>query len=771
MSDKRKITNARCEECPLVKAHGMRGRGSLREDGTAEIMFIGEGPGRTEVQQRQVFVGPSGEILTKLIEGHKFETYWITNAALCNANPPDDKVKEAAAQCCRERLLDEIERVKPRVIVTLGNIPTDMLLGKGPKITKRRGVPVGVTLHGVAAKVVPTYHPAYILRAYTNYPALCEDFATAKKLLSPGRVSTGVIPPTYIATDNYMTVLDHAERSPFAVFDVETTGLNIITDEVLFAVIATADYIFIVPRETFLREDCQRAFNNCKARWSGHNAKFDWKMMMSNFHIDLNFTFDTMLAHYLFDERQGVHGLKDLAIHMYGAPDWEAPIQEALQAVGSKSYGDVPRETLYQYAAWDGYWQRKLTWDLARQLAGSQKLSWLFKRIMMPCSRALAKAELKGIKIDGHKLNALRAEYERRAQAEVGRLILLAGKEFNPNSPVQVAKVMYDDLRIPQILGQGRSTNAKTVLEKYTPGEYAFVDSLRTYRDIHTILKMYLNALPEYAVEGRVHTTFNLHGTVTGRLSSQAPNLQNIPRDNNDIKLAFIADPGEVFVYSDFSQIELRMAGILSGDEFLTKVYTEGGDLHAESAKQIFGPEITKEQRSLAKGFNFGLLYDRGEEAIIADGTYHMSSEEAHRVVARFHATIAGVMEYKRDVRAAVLRNHYVETPLGRRRRFPLIPNDRSQREEILRQAFNMMIQSSASDANLYSLAKLDAAGFDLRLTVHDSIMTSCEERLAEECLREQEKIMVASASELYQTVIPFVVESTIGRTWGEMEA
>jgi DNA polymerase-1 len=188
-------------------------------------------------------------------------------------------------------------------------------------------------------------------------------------------------------------------------------------------------------------------------------------------------------------------------------------------------------------------------------------------------------------------------------------------------------------------------------------------------------------------------------------------------------------------------------------------------------AQEIFGEGYTGEQRSLVKAINFGLLYDRSEEGLISDGSVPLSRREARTVMRNYYARLGGYVRWRKDIYRQVQERHYVETPLGRRRRFPMIPPDKKAIGDIQREAIAFLPQSSANDATLFSLTKLHEMGYDLRLTVHDSIMAQIPRNDAEDYQHEMGRVMEEAATELYGEMIPFEVESDVGRDWGSLDA
>lgn len=767
-----------CAECPLAHAPLVRGRGELDAAGHADTVIVGEGPGRVEAAWGSAFVGPSGELLERVLReaDAPLGRVWLTNTHLCFTD--DEKVKREAAKHCHDRLLAELTELAPRLVITLGNIAAQALLGPGPGITKRRGAPTRIPLGERRVPVLPTVHPAYVLRSPGAYPDLLADFRKAVELyrgVSAGQEAAPREVP-YTLTEDYRAVLDEAARHPYAVLDLETSGLDYTRDRILCAVVAAGSRIWVIPGPVLYTGGFRRALRACPARWSAHNAKFDRNFLLAHLGVALEVRFDTMLASYLLDERSGRHGVKEIAARRYGAPDWEAPVREHLRARRTHDYGTLPSTLLYRYAALDGYYQHRLTGDLARELAREPGLTRVFKRLLLPAAEALSNAEVRGVLIDRAQLGRLDPQYAARCEALERDLCQLAGHTLNPRSAQQVAQVIFDELGIPEHHRFGRSTNWDQVLVHHR--QVPFVRVLGEYREQHKVLSTYVRGIAKrLGADGRVHTNFNLHTTVTGRLSSTDPNLQNQPRDDPEYKKIFRASPGNLITYCDLSQVELRMIAWFSQDPWLLECYRAGRDLHGEMAAAVIDPHYTSEQRTFAKRLNFGLAYGLSVLSLAEDSMYDLGPTpqarlaEAARIEREYYARIHRVLEWKEEVYAQVLSRGYLETPLGRRRRFPYVPEQGAARRALFREAVNFLPQSAASDATLLAFVRCERAGLQPIITVHDSILCDVPAVDARDALATQHRIMVETAEELYGDLLPFAADGGLGPSWGDIAA
>jgi len=737
----------------------------FKEGERLHILFIGEAPGKSEVFQGKPFVGKSGELLNRTIDPLlKGRSWWITNAAVCfDPSLGDDKSAVGrAAKCCKGRLDDLIERMNPLVIVTLGNVPTKALLNSREGISKIRGK--STTYHN--AILMPTYHPAAILRSPGLYNDFVSDIRRAVKCIDVPEDTVPTEVPYELTTD-FSKVFAAAESAQFAVLDLETTGLDFTRDSIICFVIATDDSVFIMPEGAIESAGFKKALRECKAKWVGHNAKFDRNFMLYTLGVPVHFSFDTMLAHYLLDERGGVHDLKSVCATMFGAPNWEKELEAQLKLRKTTNYGDVPRDILYKYAALDGYWTVKLTRAMNSRLAHYPKIRDVMLNIMVPATEAFSNAEVRGVTFDSEAHMAVAPVYEERIQELHGKLMQIAGVPFNPNSWQQTANVVYDICGVPPVPGKERSTNTKEALIKRRG--YPIVDTLMEYRAVSKLMASYVTGLADdVGADGKIHTSYMLHGTTTGRLSS-SPNLQNLPRSAKDIKSLFVASPGNMFIYADYSQLELRCIAWLSEDPFLLDCYRNGVDLHGAMAEVLFGKGYTPEQRSLAKRLNFGLVYGRSVAALADDGLVVMSKTEAQRIQRLFFDRMPKVSAWIEGIKELVQVQQWVESPLGRRRRFPIIPHDRAGEQEVYRQAVNMIPQSMASDLTTCAFIELDRMGLNPLVSVHDSIMCEVSESVAEDAQRTMVDVMQKTGVKLYGDKVPFIAEGSIGKTWGDL--
>lgn len=405
------------------------------------------------------------------------------------------------------------------------------------------------------------------------------------------------------------------------------------------------------------------------------------------------------------------------------------------------------------------------------------KLYRVFTELDLPLMPVLYKMEKKGMLIDREYFKRLKTEYAQEVKTREREIWDLAGREFNINSPVQLAEVLFVDLRMPtkgiKKTQRGYSTGAKE-LEKLME-QHAIVPKIKEYREATKLLTTYIVPMTDWAdAEGRIHTTFTQNVTATGRLSSKDPNLQNIPvrtEEGKRIRTGFVAPKGKVLVSADYSQFELRLAAVLAGDEKLIADFNTGIDIHTKTAAEAFNipfEKVTKEQRRAAKVINFGILYGMSVNGLAAAAK--MSFTEAKQFIENYFRLRAPIKMYLEKILRQAREEGFVETYFGRRRPCPDVKSTNFViRQAAERAAMNMPIQGTEADlmkrAMIATSRKLPN-GAELIMQVHDSLIVECDEGLAAEVAEILRQEMESVAPELK---IKLAVEVTIGENWGKL--
>lgn len=418
-------------------------------------------------------------------------------------------------------------------------------------------------------------------------------------------------------------------------------------------------------------------------------------------------------------------------------------------------------------------------WDIFEDKLSESGQAELYRNIEMPLASVLADMELCGFKLDVPALEEFLSKLKTTEQDYASRIYMLAGREFNINSPKQLGEVLFDELCLPsgKKTKTGYSTNAE-VLEKLR-GQHPIIREILEYREIAKLRSTYAEGLLRAAdAGGRVHTTFSQTTAVTGRLSSIEPNLQNIPVRSElgrEMRRFFISsDASHCLIDADYSQIELRLLAHIAHDPVMTEAFEKGEDIHTVTASQVFGVPaelVTPEMRKRAKAVNFGIVYGIGDFSLAGD--IGVSRKEAGQYIESYFAKYTGISEYLHAAVEAAKQLGYVETIFGRRRYIPELTSPKAVLRKFgERVAMNSPIQGSSADiiklAMINVSRALKAEGLDARLIlqIHDELIVEsaldCADRAAEILRREMESV----ASDILS--VPLTVDLQTGKSWFE---
>ena len=402
----------------------------------------------------------------------------------------------------------------------------------------------------------------------------------------------------------------------------------------------------------------------------------------------------------------------------------------------------------------------------------------IYQEIELPLMTVLAKMHERGIKLDLKWLKSLSVKLETRITQLIKQIHKLAGEEFNISSPLQLRGILFDKLQIPaQNLKKNKKSGGLSTaageLEKLR-GLHPIVEPIFEYRELTKLKSTYVDALPELiGKDGRIHTTYSQTIAATGRLSSTNPNLQNIPIRTdlgNEVRKAFIADKGKMLLSLDYSQIELRIAASLSGDEEMIKIFKAGGDFHRATAARIFNVEesqVTPTQRRDAKTINFSVLY--GVSAFGLSERSEMTRAEAAEHIKHYFAVFHKLKQYIDETIEQTRKQGLVTNPLGRVRYFPEInsPNF-AVRGAAERAAFNMPLQSLAADIIKMAMVEIEkkCPAANMLLSVHDELVFEVEKDKVATYVEPLKRIMES----VYKLKVPVRVEAKAGPNWTEME-
>jgi DNA polymerase-1 len=512
-----------------------------------------------------------------------------------------------------------------------------------------------------------------------------------------------------------------------------------------------------------------------------HNAKYDFIILARHGLTIAPISFDTMLAEFIVDPSSRHLGLKNLSVARL---DEEMTHIEELIGKGKKqiSMADVTIETAAPYAAADAETTLRLMPILQKELERVNGTK-LLAEIDMPLTPVLAEMEMTGALIDTKFFSKMSVELALRLAEIEKEIFQLAGKTFNINSPQQLSDVLFNHLRLdPPDKGKKTATGfystSADVLEMLRD-KHPILEWILENRELSKLKSTYVDALPAAmnSNTGRVHTSYSQIGAVTGRLSSNNPNLQNIPirtETGRRVRNGFIADEGNLLLSVDYSQIELRIVAHMAEDEAMLKAFHAGEDIHATTAAAIYDidlDKVTKEMRRHAKAINFGLIY--GMSAFGLARSTELTLAEAEAFVKAYFTKFPGVKNYLDGIRRQAAEIGYVETLLGRKRYFPALQGkinvQMKNREE--REAINAPIQGTAADIMKLAMLKIPseikAAGLKAKmlLQVHDELVLECPQNELEKTARLVQKTMANA----YPLSIPLETEAKAGVSWGEM--
>ncbi|MFC1927171.1 DNA polymerase I [Chloroflexota bacterium] len=487
-----------------------------------------------------------------------------------------------------------------------------------------------------------------------------------------------------------------------------------------------------------------------------------------------NLNFDPMLAAYLLGEKN--LGLKALAFNKLGV-EIAAPAE--VTGTGKKqsslSLLDANRVAAHSCASVD------ILWDLKESLEAElrqQGLWQLFTEVEMALLPVLVAMETNGILLDTDLLRQMSLEMGKELLRLEKEIYSSVGHQFNINSPQQLGKVLFEDLRLPQSrrTKTGYSTEA-SVMEALR-GVHPVIEFILQYRQLSKLKATYVDALPALINRktGRVHTTFNQTGTTTGRLSSSDPNLQNIPirtEMGNKIRKAIMAPPGAYLLSADYSQIDLRVLAHLSQDPSLVAAFAQDEDIHATTASKLFGisvDEVSSEMRRNAKTVNFGVIYGMSDYGL--EQATKLSREEAAQFIALYFDKYPKVKEYLEATKQQARKLGYVQTVLGRRRFLPEVRSaNRMVREGAERMAINAPVQGSSADIikiamiDLYREMEKRKLKSKMLLQIHDELLFEVAEAEVAE-MRSLVSELMPKAVELRVSV---KIDIKLGKNWAEM--
>jgi DNA polymerase-1 len=601
----------------------------------------------------------------------------------------------------------------------------------------------------------------------------------------------------FVATRRYETVVDDAaldkwvaklEAAPIATLDTETTSLDPMAAELVGISISAAPgegayiplthrYAGVPPQlaTAHVLEKMRRWLEDPKKLKVGQNAKYDRHVFANHGVMVQGVVHDTLLQSYVLQSHQR-HDMDALATRFLGATGLLQYADVAGKGAAMIPFDQVDVERATAYSAEDADVTLQLHGALYPRVAKDPKLKFIYDEVEIPVASVLLTMERNGVLVDtqmlsrqGNELGQKMLDLERRAHE-------LAGGPFNLASPKQLCDIFFERMKLKPIkkTPSGAPSVDEEVLEKLAE-DHPLARSILDHRSLSKLKSTYTDKLPKmiHPKSGRIHTNYAQAVAVTGRLSSNEPNLQNIPvrtAEGRRIREAFIAPPGSRIVSADYSQIELRIMAHLSGDRSLLEAFAKGEDVHRHTAAEVFDTpkdQVTSEQRRYAKVINFGLIYGMSAFGLAQNLAIERSAAQAY--MEKYFQRYPSVAAYMERTRQEAREQGYVETVFGRRLWLPDIrSSNMARRQGAERQAINAPMQGTAAD--LIKMAMIAVQGWiekerlttKLVMQVHDELVLEVPVEELDDVKRSVEELMTGVA----KLDVPLVVEAGIGDNW-----
>lgn len=788
---------------------------------------------------------------------------YFTSVVKCPLAEDGGDLTMAMTRECIAYLNAEIKAVDPDIIVPMGNQALKATYGK-TGITKFRGNAIEVELEGRNRIVLPVIHPRQAVRKPAYKDLILKDLDTLADCYENGMNEvTGVDYHIIEDKKTALQWVERLSQAEWLCFDLETTGKSAFLDTSKIVCISLTDkphtgcVIPLYHHESPIiggdRDEVVAALKKLledpATKKVAHNGKFDIEWLKYWLHIEVaNFCFDTMLAHYLaVSEEQGTQGLKGLAWEFTDMGGYDNELDEfrnKLPEAIRYNYDNIPWKILSKYAVADVDCCLRLKEIFMPLIEENPKWELLMREFLMPASYALMDVEGAGMMMDedvieryaqsyGQELARIKdrlasfpevtqLERMRREKWEEREALKLIPKkdrtpeeqakfeaynkykkwQFNWNSTTQLRELLFDKLGLTTEVTTDKgepSTNEDALNEMAEQHEIPKL--MLELRKIDTLNNMFIKKLPDMrGSDGIVHPSFNLSGTVTGRMSSENPNAQQFPRKTGDIfAFQYHNEPKALFntrygsngciLQFDYSQLEIRIAGIISGDKQLYEVYHSGQDLHKATASLVWHvpvEEVSGDMRSNAKAVNFGIIYGKSgvtfaKDLFFGEGEGKTTDwDEARamglKLVDDYLNTFSGLNKWLKDTKKFAYKHGYVETMFGRRRRLPdLHSSIQTLKNNAERQAINAPIQGTGSDMTLRSIILIQQYLNKNRMktkmicTVHDSIVFDVWLPELQDVFNFVKTTMESVHKPFIDTDVPIVAEAELGDAYGSI--
>ncbi len=609
------------------------------------------------------------------------------------------------------------------------------------------------------------------------------------KISKPSKINTKQYQKITKENDLNKLIIDLNKKSIISV-DTETSSLDPQIAELIGISLSYAKNIsFYIPvghknikslNKDFVIKKLKPILEDPSIKKVGQNIKYDF-IILKKYGVELNAVEDTMLLSYTLDAGNNRHNMDTLSeLHL----NHKTISYKDLVGSGKKQlkFSEVDIDKATEYAAEDADVTLRL-YEILSERVSDEKLSQIYEAFEKPMIKILSKLETYGIKVDDNYLKELSKKFEKRLEKIEKEIFKISGKEFNIGSPKQLGEIIYNELKIAKLkkTKKGSLATSAKILEDLASTGQKFPNLILEWRQVSKLKSTYTDALQDHINKDtkRVHTSFLLAATNTGRLASSDPNLQNIPiktSDGKEIRKAFIAEKNNVLISADYNQIEMRILADMADVKELKKAFKQNQDIHKLTASQVFGVPINKiseDQRRKAKAINFGIIYGITQYGLAKQ--ISVSNEEAKEFINSYFKKFPEIKDYMNSTIKSCRKLGYVSNIFGRRIHLRGI-NDKnfSVRSFQERAAINAPIQGSAADIIRLAMIKIDNILEEKKiakmlLQIHDELIFECLKKDENNVKKLIQNAMVSvSSSEYHKFSIPLEVGVNSGNNWGE---
>lgn len=774
------------------------------------FVIIGEAPGFHEVTKKRPFVGASGGLIREAFALAGVDFTSVAKINVVSFRPPGNETPTPDAIEWEwerfERDMREAHR-DAQSLLFLGDTAKNALarlLGdkdiRNRRVSQLRGK--WWSLWG--KPVMVTWHPAYCLRNGAATIELEHDVRRFVLNLRPITSFKGIQTRLVTSEEEAITALSNLNRSQPLVYDIETTGLvwydrpQEPKAEITTLGFSDSPHSGLVVPFSVVRNNphLKSVVSDVLTTGivTGHNIKFDTHMSRAH-GIQVRATDDTMLMSYVLNEDDRL-GLEHISSRVLNTPDWKEVVLGEYKVGTSKvsMYQNAPMEALAKYLTLDLVTTHRLHTYFETCLKTEGMYDAPYKSIMMPGHHLMVQMEREGMIVDTALLDFWIHRVNTALSKVQNCLKELTYPEYNPNSYPQTARVVYDTLplNIPVSIRAGRSTDIDVLIT--LQGQHVFIDTLILYRKLFKLRSAYLlNIKKHMGVDGRVHPSYNLAGTATGRLSAKDPPIQTMPNparaasdphneeicrllgiepDENGtlvgfsgvVRSLFVPPDGFVYIDSDYAQAEVRAMVHLSGVRHLKETYKKDprADIHGANALRLFGEGYSKGQRSACKILLFGVVMYGGSVTGSLGPSLGFDPKEAKKVSEELKVLFAEHYEYAEQNYQFVRKHGYLQMmPMNRRRHWRVVTP--ANAAEVKREVMNATYQAAASDMLLLSAIRLQERGYRVVLLMHDGCLTIAQPEDKDEITR-----IIQDTAEEFMGGVPWICDSEVKSRWYE---